>query len=164
MYKIGEVARRTGLDRETIRYYEQVGVLPAAERAANGYRLYGSEHLRRLHFIKRTRELGFSLKDVRSLLRLADARSGTCQQVQQIAQAHLTDVRQRIADLQAIERSLVTTMAPCPGDSSAHCPILDVFFGLSLGRPAASETRPKARHAADADDLHSSAQEEHTEL
>lgn len=128
MYKIGEIAKQVGLGAETVRYYEQIGVLHAPERAQNGYRLYDGEHLKRLRFIKRARELGFSLDKVRSMLSLADDKNMTCRSVRRIAEDHLSEVRRNIADLQAMERLLAAAVTPCPGDDSRSCPILDVLF------------------------------------
>ncbi|MCF6200492.1 MAG: heavy metal-responsive transcriptional regulator [Hyphomicrobiaceae bacterium] len=128
MYKIGEIARHVGLGAETVRYYERVGVLHAPERAQNGYRLYDGDHLKRLRFIKRSRELGFSLDKVRSLLSLADDKDMTCRSVRHIAEEHLEEVRRNITDLQAMEKMLQAALKPCPGDNSTSCPILDVLF------------------------------------
>ena len=128
MYRIGEIARLTGLGNETVRYYEQAGVLPPAGRAANGYRLYSEEHLKQLRFIKRCRELGFSLDKVRSLLDLAGNTNMTCKSVKAIAEEHLEDIRRNIADLQAMEQALSEIVQPCSGDTSSRCPILDVLF------------------------------------
>ncbi len=128
MYKIGEIATRAGMGTETVRYYEQAGVLHAPERAPNGYRLYDDEHLKRLRFIKRSRELGFSLDKVRSLLSLANNKDMTCRSVREIAEEHLSEVRRNITDLQAMEQLLQATVEPCPGDNSKTCPIIDVLF------------------------------------
>ncbi len=128
MYKIGEIAKQVGLGNETIRYYEQTGILPSAERAQNGYRLYSDDHLKRLRFIKRSRELGFSLEKIRSLLSLSDKADMTCKSVKTIAEGHLEEVRRNIADLQAMEKSLTEMVQPCSGDNSKSCPILDVLF------------------------------------
>ncbi len=128
MYKIGETASQVGMATETVRYYEQIGVLHAPGRAQNGYRLYDDDHLKRLRFIKRSRELGFSLDQVRSLLSLADDKDMTCRSVRNIAEQHLNEVRRNITDLQAMEQMLQATLAPCPGDNSTSCPILDVLF------------------------------------
>jgi len=133
MYKIGQIAKRAGMGVETVRYYEQIGVLPAAHRAQNGYRIYNEEHLRRLRFIKRARELGFSLEKVRSLLSLADDERMACRQVRAIAEQHLSEIRRNIADLQAMQRVLETAVAPCPGDNSRTCPILDALFADDEG-------------------------------
>jgi len=128
MYKIGEIAKRVGLGNETIRYYEQAGILPSAERAENGYRLYSDDHLKCLRFIKRSRELGFSLEKVRSLLSLSNKADMTCKSVKAITESHLEEVRRNIADLQAMEKYLTEMVHPCSGDNSKSCPILDVLF------------------------------------
>jgi len=103
---IGEVSRRTGCNIETIRYYERIGLLPAPDRQGR-FRRYGGDDVRRLTFVRRARELGFTLDEVRALLMLSatdDRRA--CAEVRDISVAHLVDVRARIADLRAMERDL----------------------------------------------------------
>jgi MerR family mercuric resistance operon transcriptional regulator len=105
--RIGELARRTGCNIQTIRYYERVGLLPHPLRSAGRYRLYEIEDVRLLAFVGRARELGFSLDVVRSLLALSgDHNDSTCGEVRQLAGRHLADVRVKIADLRAMERAL----------------------------------------------------------
>src|SRR6267143_4851873 len=101
---IGALATHTGANIETIRYYERVGLLPAPARSSGGYRLYGTDHLKRLNFIRRARALGFSIGEVRTLLRLADERKRPCVEVRVVAEAHLKDVRAKIADLRKMEK------------------------------------------------------------
>ena len=93
-----ELARRTGANFETVRYYEKVGLLPAPPRTASGYRSYDGAHERRLQFVLRARELGFSLEEVRALLRLVDERDQPCAEASRLAAIHLSDVRAKIAD------------------------------------------------------------------
>src|SRR6059036_4052267 len=107
---IGVLATHTGTNIETIRYYERVGLLPTPARSAGGYRLYGTDHLKRLTFIRRARALGFSIDEVRTLLKLADERKRPCAEVRVVAGAHLRDVRAKIADLRAMERVLRKTL------------------------------------------------------
>ena len=128
MYKIGEVAKLVGLGSETVRYYEKEGILPKAERASNGYRLYDQAHVKRLRFVKRCRELGFSLEKVRSLLKIADSHNMTCRSVKDVAEGHLAEVRRNIKDLQKMERALSEMVKPCMGDETKDCPILDILF------------------------------------
>src|SRR5690349_21564099 len=99
---IGALAKATGTKVVTIRYYEQVGLLPSPPRTSGNYRSYGHEHLDRLRFIRRCRELGFTLEQVRELLALAEQRDRDCCAVDQIAQTHLTTVERKIADLQRL--------------------------------------------------------------
>ncbi len=127
MHKIGTVAKLTGFGVETIRYYEHAGVLPAPDRAENGYRLYGDDQVRRLRFIKRCRELGFTLENVRSLLSLSDGEH-TCCEVKDVAGAHLKNIRGNIRDLQTIEQVLHDLVEQCSGDTSPDCPILEALF------------------------------------
>ncbi|HYY73570.1 MAG TPA: helix-turn-helix domain-containing protein [Solirubrobacterales bacterium] len=125
---IGRLAKRTGTNIETIRYYERVGLWPAPARSAGGYRLYGTEHLKRLSFIRRARALGFSIAEVRTLLRLADERKRPCAEVRVVAEAHLGDVRAKIADLKTMERVLKETVARCADGSGFHCPLIEALY------------------------------------
>src|SRR5881628_1037275 len=133
---IGALATQTGAHIETIRYYERVGLLPAPARSSGGYRLYGTDHLKRLNFIRRARVLGFSLAEVRKLLTLADQRRRSCAEVRAVAAAHLEDVKGKIADLKAMERVLADTIARCKVGSGSHCPMIDALYtnGDSKGR------------------------------
>jgi DNA-binding transcriptional MerR regulator len=104
--KVGDLAKATGAKVETIRWYERVGLLPAPSRTPGNYRTYGSPHLERLSFIRRARELGFSIPQVRELLGLADDRDRPCAAVDAIARQHLAAVERKIADLEALRREL----------------------------------------------------------
>ena len=106
-----ELARRTGCNLETVRYYEKVGLLPEPPRTASGYRSYNSTHERRLRFVLRARELGFSLDEIRELLRLVDERDRPCAEARDVAAVHLADVRAKIADLRRMERVLEDVVA-----------------------------------------------------
>lgn len=125
---IGALSQRTGTNVETVRYYERVGLLPAPARSPGGYRLYGMHHLKRLIFIRRARALGFSIDEVRMLLRLADERRRPCAEVRVVAEAHLNDVRAKLADLRAMERVLKATVAKCAEGASVHCPLIEALY------------------------------------
>ena len=125
---IGTLAKHTGTNVETIRYYERLGLWAAPGRSDSGYRLYGTEHLKRLNFIRRARLLGFSISEVRTLLRLADERKRPCPEVRVVAEAHLADVRSKIADLKAMERVLKETVARCADGAGSHCPLIDALY------------------------------------
>jgi MerR family transcriptional regulator, mercuric resistance operon regulatory protein len=129
---IGALSRRTGTNIETIRYYERVGLLPLPARSPGGYRLYGGAHLKRLMFVRRARALGFSIGEIRTLLRLADERRRPCSEVRVVAETHLSDVRARIADLKRIERVLDATVAGCARGRRADCPLIEA---LSISAP-----------------------------
>src|SRR5437879_9848712 len=124
---IGILSKRTGTNVETIRYYEDVRLLPDPARSPGGYRLYGTEHLKRLSFIRRARALGFSVEKVRTLLKLANERKRPCAEVRVVAEAHLHDVRAKIADLQVMERVLKETVARCAKGSGSHCPVIERY-------------------------------------
>jgi MerR family mercuric resistance operon transcriptional regulator len=122
---IGELSRRTGCNIETIRYYERIGLLPIPARRGR-YRLFDDEDIGRLRFVRRARELGFTLNEVGALLKLG---SGACAEVHGIAAAHLVDVRSRIADLQAMERVLDDAVQQCQSGEKATCPLIDALSG-----------------------------------
>jgi MerR family mercuric resistance operon transcriptional regulator len=125
---IGDVSRRTGVNIETIRYYEKIKMLPLPPRTKSGRRVYGQGEVRRLSFIRRARELGFTLDEVRALLRLVE-RGYSCGEVQDLTRHHLAEVNQKIADLRRIERLLRKTSEQCAGGKVPECPIIDVLFG-----------------------------------
>lgn len=124
-----DLARATGCNLETIRYYETVGIMPDPPRTSKGYRSYDDTHVRRLKFVMRSRDLGFSLEEIRGLLGLVDDRTQTCAQVQSVAEAHLEEVQAKIADLERIERVLSETVARCTGDAVPECAVIDALLG-----------------------------------
>lgn len=124
---IGELGRRTGTKVETIRYYERIGLLAAPQRTTGNYRAYGAEHLNRLSFIRRSRDLGFSLDQVRALLDLSDDRQRPCEAVDAIAQEHLTEIDRKIADLQALRRELHSIVSQCHAGTVAECRIIEAL-------------------------------------
>lgn len=121
------LARRTGCNLETIRYYEKVGMMPDPPRTASGYRIYDEAHVSRLRFILRARELGFSIEEIRELLGLVDGGTQTCAEVKERTERHLADVRTKIADLKRIEKVLASTSARCSGDEVPECPMLETL-------------------------------------
>ena len=123
----GELARLTGCNLETIRYYEKAGMIPDPPRTASGYRVYDETHAARLRFILRARELGFSLEEVRGLLGLVDGGTQTCAEVKERTERHLADVCAKIADLMRIEEVLAATAAQCSGEDVPDCPVLEAL-------------------------------------
>jgi MerR family mercuric resistance operon transcriptional regulator len=122
-----ELARRTGCNLETIRYYEKIGMMPDPPRTGAGYRAYDGSHVSRLRFILRARELGFAIAEVRGLLDLVDGGTQTCAEVKERTERHLADVRAKIADLRRIEKVLAATAAQCSGDEVPDCPVLNAL-------------------------------------
>lgn len=123
---IGVLSERSGVKVETIRYYERIGLIPGPERTQGKHRLYGVGDVKRLNFVRRSRELGFSLGEIRDLLQLAE-RGRTCGEVREMTLAHVGRIRQKIADLQRMQRLLRDTASKCQGGEAPECPILDVL-------------------------------------
>lgn len=124
---IGWLSKRTGVKVPTIRYYEQVGLLPEALRSEGGQRLYGPAEADRLAFIRHARELGFDLKAIRTLLSLQDRPQQTCHEADAIARARLKEVEQRIANLQALKAELERMVAACAHGSVAECKVIETL-------------------------------------
>lgn len=131
---IGKLSQLTGVNIETIRYYEKIKVLPVPSRAANGRRMYGPTERRILAFVRRSRELGFTLDEVRALMRLGGPQKASCREVREIATNHLDDVRAKINDLRKLERLLTKTVAQCTGSTAPECPVLDILDVQSPSR------------------------------
>jgi MerR family mercuric resistance operon transcriptional regulator len=124
---IGALSRRSGVNIETIRYYEQIKMLAPPPRTASGRRIYDLTDLRVLIFIRRSRELGFSLDQIRALLRLGGPEKASCRQVREIATHHLENIRAKLNDLKKLERLLSKTVARCSGKTAPDCPVLDIL-------------------------------------
>lgn len=125
---IGEISKHTGCHIETIRYYERLGLLPKPPRSSGGHRLYDRDHLKRLVFIRRSRELGFSLEEIRTLLRLVDGKRYTCREVKAVTDGHLQDVERKISDLRKLRSTLRAISSQCEGGLVPQCPIIDALF------------------------------------
>ncbi|MGN7743761.1 MerR family transcriptional regulator [Pseudomonas sp. 22526] len=124
-YTVGALAKATNTKTVTIRYYEQVGLLPSFARSESGYRLYTNEERDRLLFIRRSRALGFSLDDIRELLGFADRRDASCAGVDAKVEGQLQQVRMRIRDLQGLESELERLIACCNGGVIEQCRIIE---------------------------------------
>lgn len=125
---IGGLSKRSRCNVETIRYYERVGLMPPPPRSTGGHRLYEKPHVQRLTFIRRSRELGFPLQEIRDLLALVDGGGLTCEQVKAITIGHAREVRRKIDDLRRMERVLRDVAARCDGGESPDCPIIETLF------------------------------------
>ena len=132
----GEVSKRAGCHIETVRYHERIGLLPPPPRSKGGHRIYNGDHLKRLHFICRSRELGFTLHQVRGLLRLVDGDSYTCAEVKELTLDHVAEVRRKVVDLRKMERVLKEMAAQCEGGTVPYCPIIDTLFRETKRSPA----------------------------
>ncbi|SAL79917.1 MerR family regulatory protein [Caballeronia terrestris] len=127
MLTIGHLASATGTKVETIRFYEKTNLLPAPARTEGNYRSYTVAHLNRLSFIRRARDLGFSLEQVRELLALADDRSRSCSAIDAIAREHRFEVERKIRDLQALKAELDNLIDQCSCGTVAECRIIEAL-------------------------------------
>jgi Cu(I)-responsive transcriptional regulator len=126
---IGEAARHSGVSAKMLRHYESLGLLGAVARTDSGYRLYSAADVHTLRFIKRCRDLGFSMAEIAELVDLWQNRTRASASVKRIAQKHMDELNQRIAAMQAMQRSLSTLLGCCHGDDRPDCPILDDLAG-----------------------------------
>jgi Cu(I)-responsive transcriptional regulator len=145
MLTIGALAKATGTKAETIRWYEREGILPAPGRTGGNYRSYGPEHVERLGFVRRCRDLGFSLDEVRELLALADRPERDCREVDRLTAAHLAAVERKIADLRHLADELRRISGRCPGGTVAACRIIEAL----AHKPGTCDTgkRPRVSEA-----------------
>lgn len=134
--KIGEISKTTGIPVETIRYYEKIGLVPAPEREASGYRSYRQHHLDRLLFIRRCRNLDMAQDEIREFIRLADQPDADCSQVDALLARHLTHVRQRLEELTRLEETLTQLQTACSeGRTVSECGILGGLSSQSMPEP-----------------------------
>lgn len=131
--QIGALSRATGVHIETIRYYEKTGLMPSPPRSEGGRRQFSDEHVIRLTFVKRCRELGFTLGEIRALLGLVDG-GYTCGEVRDITLRHQKEISEKIADLRRLDRTLRDLADNCKGGDAPDCPVIDALFAVN-GRP-----------------------------
>lgn len=124
---IGQLSRRTGVNIETIRYFEKVGLIDAPPRTEGGHRVYDDQHVRALGFIRRARELGFTPDEVRAILNLGGPGKAGCDEVRKIASHHLEQVRAKMVDLAQLERLLASTIDHCSGGAAPDCAVIDMI-------------------------------------
>jgi len=125
--KIGELSRATGTNIETIRYYERIGLLPAPHRTAANYRSYGDPHRARLTFVRHSRDLGFTIDEIRSLLDLSDDPGRDCSEADRIASRHLEQVEDKIAQLTRLRDELTRIVGRCRGGIAADCRVIEAL-------------------------------------
>ena len=145
---IGALAKATGTNIETIRYYERIGLLPKPGRTAGNYRAYNAAQLARLSFVRRSRDLGFSIEAVRDLLRLNGQNRRDCATIGAVARQHVAEIERKIADLTALRRELRHLMDPCGAGSVESCRVIEALSpGTATATPGAASERPKAKRA-----------------
>jgi MerR family mercuric resistance operon transcriptional regulator len=132
---IGRLATAAGVNLETVRYYERIGLMPPPDRTSGGHRSYAPEHRVRLAFIRRARELGFSIDDIRTLLALAEPGRQSCSEVKTIASEHLLDIRAKIEDLAKLADVLDEAVRRCGEGDVPECPVIHVLGGTGDPQP-----------------------------
>ena len=149
--KIGALAKRTGTNAPTIRYYEEIGLLRSAGRQAGNQRVYSDADVKSVTFIRRCREFGFSIDQVRSLVALVQDPASPCVQARDLAQEHLVAVRAKLAELKALERSIAAFVtncdASCAGGAGPDCVILDDLSKGAQQRPVLQQARRSKTNA-----------------
>ena len=140
LHNIGEASELSGVSSKMIRHYESIGLIPEAGRTFAGYRLYAIDDIHRLRFIKRSRSLGFSTKQIETLLGLWNDRSRASSEVKKLAQAHADELAAKIGEMQAMQRTLQDLARRCHGDGRPECPILD---DLAMADNQAPAKRPQ---------------------
>ena len=125
---IGELSRQTGVGIETIRYFEKIGIMPIPGRSEGGNRRYNTDHLQRLFFINRCRQIGFSQKEIKALLSMVDDKGVTCAEVHNITTEHIADIRKKIRDLTKLEKVLTKMANECSRGDIPDCPIIETLF------------------------------------
>jgi len=124
----GALATRAGVNIETIRYYEKIGLMPNPARSPGGHRVYNESQLKRLFFVRRSRELGFTIQETRELLELVDGGDYTCAEVRDRTNSHLADITKKIDDLQKIQSTLKEMASMCDGGLVPECPVVDALY------------------------------------
>ena len=125
---IGEMSRHTGVGIETIRYFEKIGMMMPPGRSEGGNRQYTSDHLQRLFFINRCRQIGFSQNEIKALLSMVDAKDITCSEVHNITVEHIRDIKKKIRDLRKLEKVLTKMANECSRGDTPDCPIIETLF------------------------------------
>lgn len=136
MPTIGIAARRAGCNVETVRYYERIGLLRTPPSSAGGRRSYGENEVRHLKFIRRCRDLGFTLKEIKTLIALSGSASQNCEQVKSLAEAQIDSVRRKVADLMRVENWLGQMIEQCAAPEHEGCPMIETLFAPVASAPS----------------------------
>lgn len=139
MLNIGQAAAASGVSAKMIRHYEEVGLLPAAQRTDSGYRQYGDADVQTLRFVRHSRDLGFSIEQIRELLGLWQNRKRPSRQVRALAQAHIEELDAKLRELQAMKASLEHLVHCCHGDERPDCPIIETLADQGVALPGAHD-------------------------
>jgi MerR family mercuric resistance operon transcriptional regulator len=141
-FPIGALSAQTGVNIETIRYYERIGVMPPPPRTEGRQRAYDEDHVKRLTFIRRGRELGFTLDQIRDLLGLVRGRDLTCAEVKAMTAEHVAEIHRKVHDLKRLERVLSDLAARCHGKEVPECPLLEALSAAPGTTPSRAVGKP----------------------
>lgn len=139
---IGALSKASGVTTETIRYYERTGLLPTPTRTDSGYRHYADQDISRLRFIRRGRELGFPLEDLKMLLQLAEHPDRPCHAADTLARRHLAEIEARIQDLECMRQEL-SRLIDCQSDTAAHCRLIEALACQATAETGKAQRKPK---------------------
>lgn len=133
-FSIGQLAKRSGCKVETVHYYEKIGLMPEPPRTDGGHRVFFLPHVKRLNFIRRSRELGFKIEQIKELLKFIDEPDHHCGEVKEVAIQHAKVVQSKINDLQRLNSALNSMVTPCKGSNNSidDCPIIDALFNPKI--------------------------------
>ncbi len=131
-YAIGRMSHLTGVNIETIRYYERIAIMPKPDRTGGGNRQYNHDQLKRLSFVKKCRDLGFSLDEIRALLEMVDGHDFTCGEVHDMTVSHLNNINKKLSDLIQLEKTLSKMASQCSKGDVPECPIIETLFEIEL--------------------------------
>ncbi|MCX7561808.1 helix-turn-helix domain-containing protein [Sulfitobacter sp. F26204] len=141
MFTIGKASERSGVNIETIRYYERIGVVPKPGRSAGGRRLYSPDEIAKLRFVRRCRDLGFPISVIQTFLSLTKQSSRSCGEVKTLAESHLDEINAKIENLTLLRKALLSLSANCD-DGTAACPMLDALMKDGFGELRSEQSRP----------------------
>lgn len=139
---IGRLARKAGVNLETVRYYERIGIMPAPDRTEGGHRSYAAEHAERLNFIRRSRELGFGIETIRRLISVGEAETQACCEVRDMAKDQIASIDAKISDLTRLRQVLRQAVVDCGDGTEVRCPVIRQLGSIDRGLVGWPETGP----------------------
>jgi MerR family mercuric resistance operon transcriptional regulator len=137
------LARQAGVNLETVRYYERIGIMPAPDRTEGGHRSYATEHAERLKFIRRSRELGFGIENIRRLISVGESETAACSEVRDMAKDQIASIDAKISDLTRLRQVLQRAVVDCGDGTEVRCPVIRQLGSIDQGLAGSPETGPQ---------------------